>query len=203
MHDQDAKKIVEAILFSTSEVLSTSHIATIVGDGDMRRMRNLIGELNSEYETSNRTFRITPIGDGFQMRTLPMYKTWITKIEPLRPIRISRAAMETLSIVAYRQPVTRAEVEHLRGVDSSSNLRNLLEKRLVRIIGKDNAPGRPLIYGTTRNFLSLFNLASLKDLPTLEDMDLVPPLQPPADAPAEDGTDTLEFPDSALVQDAS
>lgn len=207
MHDQDAKKVVEAVLFSTSDVLTTRNIATIVGDGDSRRVRTLIDELNSEYESSSRTFRIQQIGDGFQLRTLPMYKTWITKIEPLRPIRLSRPALETLAIVAYRQPVTRAQVEHLRGVDSASNLRNLLDKRLVRIVGKDNAPGRPLIYGTTRHFLSLFNLTSLKDLPTLEDMDLAPALTPPGGDAPQDGAaaqdNQIAFPTSALNQDAS
>ncbi len=199
MHDQDAKKVLEAVLFSTSDVLTIRQILGILGQGDAARIKTLIDELNADYETTNRTFRINRLGDGYQLRTLPMYKTWIRKIEPLRPIRLSQPALETLAIVAYRQPVTRAEVEHVRGVDSSSGLRNLLEKRLVRIIGKDHAPGRPLIYGTTRDFLSLFNLNSLKDLPTLEDFDLLPP---PVQPPAEEGGRELEVPTSALVQDA-
>ena len=95
-------------------------------------------------------------------------------VEPLKPVRLSQPGLETLAIVAYRQPVTRAEVEHLRGVDCSHGLRALLERKLIRIVGKDKAPGRPIIYGTTREFLSLFNLADLRDLPTPEEFDLAP-----------------------------
>ena len=201
MHDQDAKKVLEAVLFSTSDVLTIRQITGILGQGDAARIKALIDELNADYESTNRTFRITRLGDGYQLRTLPMYKTWIHKIEPLRPIRLSRAAMETLAIVAYRQPVTRADVEHVRGVDSSSGLHSLLEKKLVRIIGKDASPGRPLIYGTTREFLSLFNLPSLKDLPTLEDFDLLPSATPEEDAAAAQ-VDMDEVITSALAQDA-
>jgi segregation and condensation protein B len=95
-------------------------------------------------------------------------------------VRLSPPALETLSIVAYRQPVTRAEIENLRGVDCSGGLRRLLELRLVKILGKDKGPGRPILYGTTREFLSLFNLADLRDLPTLEEFDLRPQELPPA-----------------------
>ncbi len=198
MHDQDAKKVLEAILFSTSDVLTIRHIIDVLGQGDAKRVKSLIAELNGEYESSNRTFRITKLGDGYQLRTLPMYKTWVTKIEPMRPIRLTQQSMETLAIVAYRQPVTRAEVEQVRGVDSSSGLRNLLEKKLIRIVGKDKSPGRPLIYGSTREFLSLFNLASLRDLPTLEDFDLLPSALAPAELPAE-GPAEIITPTSALT----
>jgi segregation and condensation protein B len=147
-----------------------------LGNASPSGLEALVEELNREYESTGRTFRILQIGEGYQMRTLPMYKTWIQKAEPFKPIRLSPAMLEIMSIVAYRQPVTRSEVEHLRGVDCSFGLRSLLEKKLVRIVGKDTGPGRAILYGTSREFLSLFNLGDIKELPTLEDFDL--PAQP-------------------------
>jgi len=173
MNDKDARRIVEAVMFASSDVLSVKQIAAALGKAGTREVRAYVDDLNSEYEQTNRTFRILRVGDGYQMRTLPMFKTWVQKVEPLKPIRISQSVMETLAVVAYRQPVTRAEIEHLRGVDSSYAVRTLLEHKLVRIMGKDDGPGRALIYGTSRDFLSLFNLRDLRDLPTLEDFDLV------------------------------
>jgi segregation and condensation protein B len=172
MNDTDAKKVTEAVLFASNDILTAKQLGAILGNSGIPRVRALVDDLNQEYEQTSRTFRIVRIGDGYQMRTLPIFKTWLQKAEPMKPIRLTQATLETLAIVAYRQPVTRAEVEHLRGVDSSSGLRTLLELRLIRILGKDNGPGRALIYGTSRDFLSLFNMQDLKDLPTLEDFDL-------------------------------
>lgn len=172
MNDTDAKKVTEAVLFASNDILTAKQLGAILGNSGIPRVRALVDDLNREYEQTSRTFRIVRIGDGYQMRTLPIFKTWLQKAEPMKPIRLTQATLETLAIVAYRQPVTRAEVEHLRGVDSSSGLRTLLELRLIRILGKDNGPGRALIYGTSRDFLSLFNMQDLKDLPTLEDFDL-------------------------------
>ena len=179
MNEQDARKVVEAVLFSTAEVLSAKQLAAILGNTPVPRIHDLVSALNSEYEQTSRTFRIVKLGDGYQLRTLPMYKTWVAKAEPLKPVRLTPPTLETLAIVAYRQPVTRAQVEHLRGVDCSGALRRLLELRLVKILGKDKGPGRPILYGTSREFLSLFNLADLRDLPTLEDFDLRPQELPP------------------------
>jgi segregation and condensation protein B len=189
MNEQDARKVVEAVLFSASGVLSARELAGIVGNSSPAHIGELVSSLNTDYETSNRTFRIVAIGDGFQMRTLPMYKTWIAKVEPLKPVRLTPPALETLAIVAYRQPVTRAEIENLRGVDCSGALRRLLELRLVKILGKDKGPGRPILYGTGREFLSLFNLPDLRDLPTLEDFDLRPQELPAAAAAGGTGGD--------------
>jgi segregation and condensation protein B len=184
MNEQDARKVVEAVLFASAHVMSGRELAAIIGNSSPPHVRELVDALNEEYERSSRTFRIVPIGEGYQMRTLPMYRTWIAKAEPLRPVRLSQPALETLAIVAYRQPVTRAEIEHVRGVDCSGGLRRLLELRLVKMLGKSKAPGRPILYGTSREFLSLFNLSDLRDLPTLEDFDLRPQELPPAAAEA-------------------
>ncbi len=184
MNDTDAKKVLEAVLFASSEVYTAKQLATVLGNTGIPRVRTLIEALNQDYEQTSRTFRIARIGDGYQLRTLPIFKTWIQKAEPLKPVRLTQATLETLAIVAYRQPVTRAEVEQVRGVDASSGLRTLLEHRLIRIIGKDNGPGRALIYGTSREFLSLFNLKDLRELPTLEDFDLVVQEPPKAEEQA-------------------
>lgn len=175
MNEQDAKQVLEAVLFSSSDVCSLKQLNAVLGPPREHDVPKLVEALNADYEATGRTFRIARIGEGYQMRTLPMYKTWILKAAPHKPARLTPAQLETLSIVAYRQPVTRSEVEHLRGVDASFALRTLLEKRLVRIIGKDQGPGRPMLYGTSREFLSLFNLTDLKDLPTLADFDLPGP----------------------------
>lgn len=179
MNVQDARKVVEAVLFSSSTVLTVKQLGQILGNARVPEVRELIDALNADYEKTNRTFRIVRVGDGYQMRTLPMYKTWVQKAEPMRPVRLTQPSLETLAIVAYRQPVTRAEIEHVRGVDCSGPLRRLLELRLVKILGKAQGPGRPILYGSTREFLSLFNLNDLRDLPTLEDFDLKPQLAPP------------------------
>ncbi len=175
MNDQDARQVLEAVLFSSSDVVTLKQLHAVLGPPREHEISPLVEALNADYESTGRTFRIVRIGEGYQLRTLPMYKSWILKAAPHKPARLTPAQLETLSIVAYRQPVTRSEVEHLRGVDASFALRTLLEKRLVRIVGKDHGPGRPILYGTSREFLSLFNLADLKDLPTLADFDLPGP----------------------------
>ena len=174
MNEQDARRVLEAVLFSSSGVMSVKEIVSIIGNTRIPEVRHMVQALNAEYEKTSRTFRIVQIGEGYQMRTLPMYKTWVVKAEPLKPVRLTQPSLETMAIVAYRQPVTRAEIEHLRGTDCSYHLRRLLDLRLVRILGKDKGPGRAILYGTSRDFLSLFNLTNLNDLPTLEDFDLTP-----------------------------
>ena len=185
MIDSDAQKVLEAVLFSSSTVLTAKNLATVIGNLTPARVSEWVEALNTEYEQTSRSFRIVEVAGGYQMRTLPLYRTWVRKSEPLKPVRLTQPAMETLAIVAYRQPVTRATIEHLRGVDCSHGLRALLERRLIRISGKDQSPGRPILYGTTREFLSLFNLNDLRELPTLEDFDLKPPVQGAAAGPAQ------------------
>jgi len=131
----------------------------------------LVRELNAFYEQNDRGFEIWEVAGGFQLRTRADLATYVQQMHESRPARLSRAALETLAIVAYRQPVTRAEIEHVRGVDVGPILRGLAERRLVRIAGHRDVPGRPILYATTRRFLEVFGLASLRDLPTLRDME--------------------------------
>jgi len=204
MIDSDAQRVLEAVLFSSSTVLTAKNLATVIGNLTPGRVSELAEALNREYEQTNRSFRIVEVAGGYQLRTLPLYRTWVRKSEPLKPVRLTQPAMETLAIVAYRQPVTRAAIEHLRGVDCSHGLRALLERRLIRISGKDQSPGRPILYGTTREFLSLFNLNDLRELPTLEDFDLKPPAPQAEPGPAQQTVplDEVPPPEPALQREA-
>jgi segregation and condensation protein B len=134
-------------------------------------VREEIAALNESYQAEGRGFRIEEISGGYQLRTLPELAVYVQQLEPVPPLRMSRAGLETLAIIAYKQPVTRAEVEHVRGVDAGPLLRGLLERRLVRIAGHREVPGRPILYATTPRFLEIFGLATLSDLPTLREIE--------------------------------
>jgi len=167
----DAKRIVEALLFVSDEPLTPRRLAEIVGDTDARKVRALIDEINAHYDEAGRPFRIKEIAGGFQMLSRPEFKRWLIQLVRGKDAkRLSQAALETLAVVAYKQPVLRADIENIRGVQCGEMLRNLLERGLVRIAGRSDALGRPLLYGTTRKFLDIFGLRSLKDLPSLGDI---------------------------------
>jgi segregation and condensation protein B len=141
-----------------------------VGDGHL--MRSLVEELTEEYREQNRAFTIEEIAGGFQLMTRPEFHPWVSKLrETQQQDSLSQAALETLAIVAYRQPITRADIEDIRGVQSGYILRSLIEKSLVRVTGRSEELGRPLLYGTTREFLDAFDLNSLRDLPEIDDPD--------------------------------
>jgi len=163
-------RIVEALLFAAESALPGSKIAQTLGVGDARDVRRHVQLLNDEYEQRGSAFRIEEIAGGYQMMTLPVYHTWLTKLKKARhDSRLSTAAMETLSVVAYKQPVTRAEIESIRGVAAGEMLNRLRELDLVKIVGRAEDLGRPLLYGTTRQFLEVFGLGSLEDLPKLDE----------------------------------
>src|SRR5262249_18742687 len=129
-----------------------------------------------EYEAQGRAFEIWEVAGGYQLRTRPEYAAYLRLLHRERPLRLSRPALETLAVVAYRQPVTRAEVEAVRGVEVDAVLKSLLERQLVRVAGHREVPGRPLLYATTKRFLEVFGLGRIEDLPTLREMEeLLPP----------------------------
>jgi len=165
------RQIVEALLLAAHEPLALPRLAAIAPEASGAGVREAIEALNAEYEASGRAFRIESVAGGYQLRTLPELSPWIAELRPAPPLRLSRAALETLAIVAYKQPVTRAEIEHVRGVDVGAVLRSLLERHLVRIAGHREVPGRPMLYATSRRFLEVFGLASLSDLPTLREIE--------------------------------
>ncbi len=163
--------MLEALLLAAAEPVSAQRLAGVLGESSAREVREAIAALNAEYEASARGFRIEEIAGGFQLRTLPELAPWLQKLRPQPPLRLSRAALETLAIIAYRQPITRAELEHVRGVDVGAVVTSLVERKLVRIAGHREVPGRPMLYATTPRFLEIFGLASLSDLPTLREIE--------------------------------
>jgi len=185
----DFKPIVEALLFVAHEPLSTSKIARAVTGLDGHRVRRIIEELRAEYEAMGRAFSLEELGGGFQMLTRPEFHSYLKVLfQQPRDVRLSSAALEALAIVAYKQPVNRAEIESIRGVDCSGVLQRLLEFRLIKIVGRSEELGRPLLYGTTREFLAHFGLKSIQDLPSVQE--LIQPEEP-------DSTD------GGVTQDAS
>ncbi|PLY03438.1 MAG: SMC-Scp complex subunit ScpB [Desulfuromonas sp.] len=166
--DQPLKPLVEGIVFASEHPLKAEQVAEVI-DGEVKEVRRLLNELVAEYADLDRGFRLYAVADGYQFRTREEYAEALRRFNKSKPFRFSRAALETLSIIAYRQPITRGEIEYLRGVDSGGVLRTLLEKHLLRILGKKDIPGRPILYGTSREFLELFGLRDLTGLPTLKE----------------------------------
>ncbi len=180
MERDEKRQIVEALILASPEPISPVRIAKVIPYGTVKVVKSLIEELNVDYIKTNRAFEIAEVAGGYQMRTAPEFAPYLKQIQSTRPMRLSPAALETLSVVAYRQPVTRAEIEQVRGVDAGPIVRGLLERKLVRIAGHREVAGRPMLYTTTRRFLEVFGLASLEDLPTLRDLDELKPLGDPA-----------------------
>jgi segregation and condensation protein B len=170
----ELKAIVESLVFVSDVPLRPERIAEAL-DLERGRVMQILRELEAEYRQARRGFVLDEVAGGFQFRTRAEHADWVRRLNKSRPFRFSRAALETLAIVAYRQPITRAEIEYLRGVDSGGVLKTLLDRHLVRILGKKEIAGRPMIYGTTREFLELFGLRDLAALPTLKEFSDITP----------------------------
>ncbi len=169
MKDREAKSIIEALLFISGEPLTIETLKDIL-EIDENETERLLRELSDEYQLRNTGLLIVEVAGGFQIVTNPACAPWIKKfLSAAMPTRLSQQSLETLAIVAYKQPVIKAEIDAIRGVDSDGVLRTLLERRLIKILGRKEAPGRPFIYGTTREFLRYFGLNDLSELPTLKE----------------------------------
>jgi len=165
------KGILEAILFVSGESLSVDRMLGVVEGVAREELMSALRALQADYATEGRGLQLVEVAGGFQMTTRPDCAPWIKRLERAKEgARLSRSAMETLAIVAYKQPAVRSEIEQIRGVDSAGVLKTLLERRMVRIVGRKDAPGRPIMYGTTRQFLQAFGLKDLSDLPALRDI---------------------------------
>jgi segregation and condensation protein B len=164
------KAIIESLLFAADAPLSVDKIRSILETNDALAIRSALTGLGQEYDAQKRGFFLKEVAGGYQLRTRPEHREWVRRMRQARPARLSRAAMETLAIIAYKQPILRSDVEHLRGVDCGGVLRSLLEREIIRVLGRKDLPGRPLVYGTTKRFLEMFDLKDLSDLPTLEDL---------------------------------
>jgi segregation and condensation protein B len=168
---EDLKNIIESLLFVAEAPLTIDRIKNVLTIADAKEIRKALSELSDEYEDRKGGFFLREVAGGFQIRTRPEYTEWIKRLLQPNPLRMSKAALETLAVVAYKQPVLRSDIEHVRKVDCGGILRMLLERKLIRVLGRKEIPGRPLIYATTKQFLEVFDLKDLKDLPTLKEIE--------------------------------
>jgi segregation and condensation protein B len=164
--------LLEAALFLAKEPMSSRKLAQLAGLPEGTKTRQLIRDLNKRYDQDQSAFCIVEVAAGFQLRTRPEFAPWLVRMQevPLA-VRLSNPAMETLTVIAYRQPIPRAEVERVRGVQCGDLIRQLLDQDLAKIVGRSKELGRPILYGTTQKFLRVFGLGSLNDLPALDTND--------------------------------
>lgn len=166
----ELSSIIESLIFTAESPLSTDRICELLNEFERDEIKSALAESVACHQERAGGFELVEVAGGWQFRTRPAFHSYITRHIKTRVAKFSQSALETLAIIAYRQPITRAEVEHLRGVDCGGVLKSLLEKHLVRILGKKDIPGRPLIYGTSKEFLEIFGLKDLKSLPTLREI---------------------------------
>jgi segregation and condensation protein B len=169
MEKEKIKLIIEALFFASHEPLTEKKLAEVLEGMDKKSLREALEELKREYREKE-NLEIKEVAGGYQIFTRPDYAPWIEKLHKTRPTRLSQAALETLAMVAYNQPVIRAEIESIRGVDTSGVLHTLLEKNLIKILGRKKVIGRPLLYGITDDFLKYFGLKDINELPSVEEV---------------------------------
>ncbi len=167
----DIKNIIESLLFVAEEPLAIERLTKIIPEAQTAQIRQALEELAVEYEARQGGFFLNQVAGGYQFRTRPEHMQWITRLLQPKPLHLSKAALETLAIIAYKQPVIRSDIEHIRGVDCGGVLRVLLERKFIRVLGRRELPGRPLIYATTKRFLEVFGLKNLEDLPTPKEIE--------------------------------
>jgi len=169
VEEERLKSILASLLFAAGEPVSLARLAAALDDVPRATVQKALAAMAAEYSAENRGIVIDEVAGGYQMRTPKDHASYVRKLLAARPPRLSRPLMETVAIIAYRQPITRPEIEQLRGVDTGGVLETLLERRLVRIAGRKDAPGRPMVYETTDEFLELFGLKDLESLPDLSE----------------------------------
>jgi segregation and condensation protein B len=172
--DDELKALVEAVVFAAGGPLSLDRLVLLL-ERPRPDIRSALERLTDDYSAPGRGICLAQVAGGYQFRTRTEYAPSLRKLSKDRAFRFSQAALETLAIIAYRQPVTRGEIEYLRGVDSGGVMKTLLDKKLLKILGKKDVPGRPLMYGTSSYFLELFGLRDLNELPTLKEMAALDP----------------------------
>lgn len=172
MSPTEIKSILEAILFAANEPISIKQFSQVLGDVSTHDIREQLIALEDDYQAANRSFQLIEIANGFQVCSRPEYRDWIEKFYTRQVrVRLSPPALETLAIVAYKQPVTRTEVEEIRGVNSDSVVNSLIQKGLIRIAGRKPGQGRSLLFATTDRFLEQFGLKNLSELPSIEEIE--------------------------------
>lgn len=167
---KELELIVESLLFSSERPLTIKELTGILTEHTYSEIKSALQLLLNRYQELNRSFELVEVAGGYQFRTKPGFGPYIQRLFRASPYRLSEAAMETLAIVAYKQPVSKNDIESIRGVDVSHILKVLIEKGLIRVVGRSDQPGRPLLYGTTKRFLEVFGLKDLSCLPELEEL---------------------------------
>ena len=207
MEDAQLKAILESLIFVSESPLTLDRMKEVLGI-QKRDLQRLLSEMMEDYRRKERGFLLMEVAEGFQFRTRPEHSSWIKKLKKVKTTALSQPALETLAIVAYRQPVVRTDIEKIRGVDSGGVLHTLLEKKLIKIIGKKDVPGKPLVYGTSRKFLEVFSLKDLSELPTLKDLEGLGPssaegILPLEGEKAEEGGAKIEKNQEAMIDEPS
>lgn len=173
MEDSELKKILETLLFITDAPLPVSRIAQLCEIKNKERLETALVELRKSYDEEGRTLQVMQVAGGWQLATRPEYGLWVRKLyQNKMTVRLTQAALETLCIIAYKQPLTRAEIESIRGVEVIGPLETLTQRRLITVVGRRESIGRPILYGTTSEFLRQFGLNSLDDMPKLESFNI-------------------------------
>lgn len=167
---ENIKAVIEALIFASDTPLALEKICIILSNVEKTEIKEAFEKIVLEYNERQGGICLQEVAGGFQFRTRSELSPWVKKLKSSKPHSLSPAAMETLAIVAYKQPIVKSEIESIRGVDVGAPLRGLLDKKLIRIVGRKDVPGKPIIYGTTRKFLEVFNLKDLMDLPNLREL---------------------------------
>jgi len=168
---EDIKNIIESLLFVAQEPLTVDRLKKILNHAETKEIRTALEDIATEFDARKGGFYLHRVAGGYQVRSRPEYSDWIKRLLQPKPFRLSKAALETLATIAYKQPIIRSDVEHVRGVDCGGVLKVLLERGFIRVMGRKEIPGRPLIYGTTKRFLEVFGLETLRDLPTPKEIE--------------------------------
>jgi len=167
------KSVLEGLIFAHSEPLGVDVMVRVVQNVPVERIQQVLDELEKEYLQRSRGFVLARVAGGYQFRSLPNVASWILELKSIKPSKLSRASLETLSIIAYNQPIARSRIEQIRGVESSGTIKHLLERDLIAVVGRQDIPGRALLYGTTRRFLEVFGLKDLASLPPLPEIEKI------------------------------
>lgn len=170
MDKESLKPLIETIIFAADHPISFEKLMNVLEGEKRDEARLALNELINEYAASNRGILIEAVAGGYQIRTRPEFAPWLRRLFKIGYQKLSKASMETLAMIAYKQPITRMEIEELRGVDSGGVLKTLMDRNLIKIIGRKELPGRPVVYGTTKEFLEVFDLKDLACLPTLKEI---------------------------------
>ena len=189
MERQEIKSILESLLFVADVPQSVQRLAEVIDATDRKTIQEILAELQNELDAQNRGVRLVEVAGGYQLRTPKTNAEWVKKFLGGRPARMGKATLETLAIVAYRQPITKAEIEAIRGVDVDGVVTTLLERSLIRAVARKDVPGRPFLYATTPEFLQLFNLKDLSELPPLKEMEELSLPEIPGESVAADPTE--------------